>query len=271
MTAQKKTKEITPYQEVGATLDKMKSQFALVLPSTTTPEKFIRIVRTALQITPSLLDCDRNTLYAACMRAAQDGLLPDGREGAIVQFGKTAQWMPMIGGLCKKARNSGEIESIDAVVVKENDEFSYWYDEKGAHFLHRPKKSDRGNDVLTYAFALTKQGFFFEPVDEQQMVEIEKVSRAKNGPWKGPFRGEMKRKSALRRLCKYRLPSSTDVEDVLNREDEQYDVTESVDAPAEQAPTKSSRLAGLISADEGAELDRPWNEETDGPRPESAT
>uniref|UniRef100_UPI00195373C4 recombinase RecT n=1 Tax=Klebsiella aerogenes TaxID=548 RepID=UPI00195373C4 len=45
------------------------------------------------------------------------GLLPDGREGAIVEFSGKAQWMPMIGGLRKKVRNSGEIATWEAHVV----------------------------------------------------------------------------------------------------------------------------------------------------------
>jgi recombination protein RecT len=86
-------------------------------------------------------------------------------------------------------------------------------------------RGERGNPFLTYAFAITKDGgFYFEEIDEKQMGEIEKASRAKMGPWKGPFRDEMKRKSAIRRLAKYRLPSSTDLDDIIRRDDEFFDL-----------------------------------------------
>lgn len=273
MTAAKKeSKEVTPFQQVGSMLKRMEKEFKTALPTTVKADKFVRCILTELQANPELLVADRNSLYGACMRAAQDGLLPDRREGALVIFGKNVQWMPMVFGLCKRARNSGEIEDMDAVVVKENDQFDYWYDEKGVHFMHKPAKLNRGNDVLTYAFARTKTGgSFFEPIDEQQMAEIEKVSRAKNGPWKGPFRGEMKRKSAIRRMCKYRLPSSTDIDDVFKREDEQYDVTpENMAEPTETA-TKPSRLSGLLGKEDAAELaNQDWDVNRDGPKPEQA-
>jgi len=206
-------RSLTPIQEVSSMLNRMKGQFQNVLPTHTTPEKFIRIVLTALSNNSDLLKCNRQSLYLSCLRAAQDGLLPDGREGAIVPFKNVAQWMPMVGGLCKKARNSGEILSIDACVVYANDEFDSWVDEKGPHFKHRRARADRGEAILTYAYAMLKNGgFAYEEIDEAQMAEIEKMSRASNGPWKGPFRDEMRRKSAIRRLCKYRLPSSTDLD-----------------------------------------------------------
>jgi recombination protein RecT len=43
------------------------------------------------------------------VRLAQDGLLPDGREAAIVKFGNKAQAMPMIAGILKKIRQSGDV------------------------------------------------------------------------------------------------------------------------------------------------------------------
>lgn len=243
MTAQKKA--LAPIEDLRQNLTRMSDEFKKALPAHIEPDKFIRVVMTAIQNTPSILECDRRTLYGACMRAATDGLLPDGREGAIVAYGKTATWVPMVGGLCKKARNSGEIASIDAQVVYQNDIYEHWTDEKGPHFNHVKERGERGGPVLTYAYAITKDGgFFFEEITEEQMADIEAVSRAKTGPWKGPFKDEMRRKSAIRRLAKYRLPSSTDLEDVIRRDDEAFD---SEAAPSADSSPTSSRLSKLIS------------------------
>src|SRR3546814_9174090 len=73
-------------------------------------EKFHRVAVTAISSNPDLLNVDRTSLFGALMKAAQDGLLPDGREGAIVPFKGKASWMPMVAGIMKKVRNSGEIE-----------------------------------------------------------------------------------------------------------------------------------------------------------------
>lgn len=247
MSSQQQPKAIEPIVEIRRNLELMSPEFEKVLPPHIKPERFIRVVYTALKLNPDLLQCDRQSLYASCMKAANDALLPDNREGAIVPFGRQAQWMPMIAGICKKARNSGEILSIDAQVVYANDQYDSWIDEKGPHFSHRKSRGERGEPVLTYAYALTKDGgFFHEEIDESQMADIEAVSRGKTGPWKGAFRDEMKRKSAIRRLAKYRLPSSTDLDEIIRRDDEVFDVKG--ESPAQpEAPTRPARLGKIIN------------------------
>lgn len=66
---------------------------------------------TAVQSNPALLSADRQTLFQACMKCAQDGLLPDGREAALVIFRTkkkidnrdvwvdAVQYMPMVAGV----------------------------------------------------------------------------------------------------------------------------------------------------------------------------
>jgi hypothetical protein len=104
---------ITRPREFGAQLTEMKGHLAQALPAGIAPERFMRVTLTAIQLQPELLECDRKSLLLACLRAANDGLMPDGREGAFVVFktksGKKAQWMPMFAGLLKKVRNTGEL------------------------------------------------------------------------------------------------------------------------------------------------------------------
>ena len=54
-------------------------QFRMVLPNHISVEKFQRTVLTAVQNDPELLNADRQSLLLACMKCAQDGLLPDKR------------------------------------------------------------------------------------------------------------------------------------------------------------------------------------------------
>lgn len=60
------------------TLEKQKGEIAKALPEDIPAERFIRTALTAVQVNPDLLDADRQSLFIACMKAAQDGLLPDG-------------------------------------------------------------------------------------------------------------------------------------------------------------------------------------------------
>ena len=70
-------KEVKPIDTVRAVFDKMKPQFAMVLPRHITPDRMVRVALTAIQNTPKLLDCDKTSLYSAVMRAAQLGLEPE--------------------------------------------------------------------------------------------------------------------------------------------------------------------------------------------------
>ena len=218
--------EIKPVDDIRKSFMSMEAQFKMVLPEQVPVERFIRVILTAVQNNPQLLQVNRQSLFSAAMKAATDGLLADGREGAIIPFKGNAQWLPMIAGILKKVRNSGELSTITSQVVYEHDEFDYFLDFEGEHLKHRPKlDGDRGKPRLTYAIAKTKDGgVYTEVMTEEQMNAVRNMSRAKDsGPWSGPFEDEMRRKTALRRLSK-RLPMSTDLEDVIRRDDDLYDL-----------------------------------------------
>lgn len=248
MTTQATNKLPSPIDIVRNDLQKMEGQLMMALPSHIKPDKFIRVTMTALQNNPDLMSCDRMSLYNAVMRAAQDGLLPDGRESAIVKYGNKASYQMMVGGVCKKARNSGEIKDIDAQVVHENDEYTYWTDETGAHFRHVKARQDRGAPVSTYAYARTKEGgFYFEELSEEEIQDVRKVSKSQSGPWNGPFASEMRRKTAIRRLAKYRLPSSTDLDEAIRADDDLYEL----EPATHKASSLSARLHAKTEMDPG--------------------
>ncbi|SRR6266446_842847 len=236
--------KITPQDEVCRRLAEREKDFKTALPPQIPSARFVRVAQTAVRNNPKIVECDRATLYSAFFKCAADGLLPDGREAAIVPFGSTAQYMPMVQGICKKARNSGEIKTINAQVVFKNDIYEHWIDESGEHFKHVPARGDRGEPILAYAFSQTKDnGVFFEELDMVQLKAIEGMSRQKGGPWSGPFRTEMMRKSAIRRLLKYRVPSSSDIDELIRQDDPIYDKDPEPPKPAE---TTSSRLRGIV-------------------------
>jgi recombination protein RecT len=144
-------KKISPQDEVCMALTAAEPTFKMSLPPQIPSTKFIRVAQTAIRQTPALAGLDRQSLYAAFHKCAADGLLPDGREAAIVPFGQTATYMPMIQGICKKARNSGEIKTINAQIVYKNDAYEHWIDESGEHFKHVPTREEKGEAILAYA------------------------------------------------------------------------------------------------------------------------
>jgi recombination protein RecT len=241
----------TQLAEFRTTVDRLGDEFCKALPKHITVAKFQRTVVSAVAGNQELLLADRTSLLSSCMKAASDGLLLDGREAALVIFKtktgdggwiKAVQYMPMIGGILKKIRNSGELESITSEVVYDHDEFDRWIDEDGEHFKHRPSYGEeRGKAKLVYAFARTKDGGkYLEVMDVAAVEKVRAVSKAKDsGPWV-QWWDEMARKTATRRLGK-RLPMSTDVAEMFERDDaENVDFTQ-----AEQTTVRPDRPVRL--------------------------
>ena len=252
------TKALALVDEVKGSLAKMGDQFKLALPPHIPVERFVRVVQTAVTTSPDLVAADRTSLFAAAMKAAQEGLLPDGKEAAIVVYNvnignkanpkwiKKAQFMPMVAGILKKVRNSGELAMITSNVIYKSDQFKYWVDQEGEHIHHEPNLfGDRGERIGVYSFARTKDGAVYIDVMRKEEVEAARnVSRAKDsGPWSGPFENEMWKKTSIKRLSK-RLPMSTDLEMTVKSDDELFTPPEPTteDEPPKEPKKKSSRL-----------------------------
>lgn len=213
---------------VRGQLTQMGPQFQMALPKHMPLERFERVVLTACQNNPDLMfKVTRQSFFNACMRAAQDGLLPDGREGAIVPMADKASWIPMVYGLRKKVRNSGELVDWDVHLVYENDEFNYALGDNPFIF-HKPAMNQRGKLVGGYSIAHLKDGGTSrEVMGIEAIEEIRKqASRAKSpdSPWNvAAYYPEMCRKTIARRHSKM-LPMSSDLDDLLRRDDDIYDL-----------------------------------------------
>ena len=252
-----------PVQVIRQTMTQMAPEFKAALPAHVPVEKFTRVALTAIQNAPELLEADRRSLFGACVRLAQDGLLPDGREAALVIFNtkdrgtggwvKKVQAMPMIAGVLKKVRQSGEVSKVSAQVVYENDHFvvRYGFDED---VEHNPPALDkpRGKPIGAYATAVLKDGSqLLEVMSLEEINKVRNVSRSKDkGPWVDWF-DEMARKTVMRRLAK-RLPMSTDLEEQVFQRDETMSANAAapalavVEQPEPAAPV--SRLDALEDA-----------------------
>lgn len=250
----------SPVAVIRENLAAMAPEFKAALPAHVPVEKFSRVAMTAINSNPDLIAADRRSLFGACVRLAQDGLLPDGREAALVIFNtkdknggwsKKVQAMPMIAGILKKIRQSGEVAKVSAQVVYENDHFvvKYGFDED---VEHTPPSLDkpRGKPIGAYATAVLKDGSqLLEVMNLEEINKVRNVSRSKDkGPWQDWW-DEMARKTVMRRLAK-RLPMSTDIEEQIFERDE----TLNADKPAlaivdQQEPSAPvSRLDALEDA-----------------------
>lgn len=250
----------SPITIVRQQLDQMEEQFKAALPAHIPVERFKRVVMTAIQNNPELVECDRRSLWNAAIRAAQDGLLPDGREGAMVvrldpRRGKVANWQPMIAGIRKKVRNSGEIADWNAYVVYENDEFEYELGDT-PFIRHKPTLADPGKPIATYSVALLKSGEKSREVmpisevyrirDRSDAWRAFRAGKIKSTPW-STDEGEMIRKTVARRHSKV-LPMSTDLDDLIRRDDALYDFQGAGDGAREPAKARPRSLTAALDA-----------------------
>lgn len=208
--------------------DLMQHKFSTMLPSDVPVARFTEVVLRAVQEDPALMgpNTDKQSLFLACQRAASDGLLPDKREGALVMYGSKVQWQPMIGGLRKRLAAAGF--DLRAECVYEGDTFDYDLgDNPGITHKAPPLGTARGAMLGAYAIAtnLATGEKYREVMSLDELNAVAAVSRAGNGgPWKGPFRGEMCRKTVGKRLIKSLPIDDRRLQEVIARDNEQFDM-----------------------------------------------
>lgn len=275
MATQLAERRASPVEVIRQNIMTLAPEFRAALPAHVTVEKFSRVAMTAIQNTPELADADRKSLFGAIVRLAQDGLLPDGREAALVIFktkNKSGGWdakvqaMPMMAGLLKKVRQSGDVSKVSARVVHEHDEFSinYGFDDEIKH-VPPPLDKPRGKAIGAYAVAVLADGSrYIEVMSLEDIERVRAVSKSKDnqyGPWV-QWWGEMARKTVFRRLSKW-LPMSTDLEEAFAR-DETLSVR--YDGEAVQAVTAQpvSRLDALEHQIQGGDHDPATGEVLEG-------
>jgi len=254
------TEKVHPIVEFKGELEKRSGDFKAALPAHIPAERFIRTTVTAIQNSPDILECTKASILTSCMKAAQDGLVLDGREAALVKYNvkegdkwvAKAQYMPMIAGVMKLVRNSGQLSSLTAQVVYSGDKFSY-NPASGEAPNHEPDWfGKRGTVIGVYAVARLKDGSVVVEVMSRDDVEaIRARSKGKDkGPWVTDW-NEMARKTVIRRISKY-LPKSTDRDDdarlfsAIERHDEDFDF-EAEAEPATAPKQKRKRAAEILS------------------------
>jgi recombination protein RecT len=255
-------------------LQKMESQFKFALPAHIPVERFLRVINTALQNNPDLLKCAEQSFFNACMKAAQDGLLPDGREAALAPYRSEgqllAQYLPMIAGIRKKVRNSGVLADWNVQVVQEGDEFDYQLGDNP--FIHHKPAERGGRDRpvrFAYSIATYPDGTKSrEVMNIDQLRDIQKKSKAKSGPWSDPvFFGEMCRKTVAK-LHSKQLPMSTDLDTLMRRDDELYDFTGAKERAKEAQARRPASVREALDRFSAAAPLPPPNDDVPGAEPE---
>jgi len=206
------TKSVDPAKTMKAYVTQMKGEIAKALPSVLTPERFTRVVTSALSSTPMLAQTTPQSFLGAMMTAAQLGLEPNtplGQAYLIPYKNKghmECQFQLGYKGLIDLAYRYGQVTSIQAHEVYQNDEFNFSFG-LNPTLHHVPARGDRGETVYYYAVFHTKGGGFGFEVMSREDVEshARKYSKAYStgySPWSTNF-DEMAKKTVLKKTLKY--------------------------------------------------------------------
>lgn len=269
-------KQLTPIDMFRSQIDNQKKELAKVLPVGIDPERFVRTVITSVQMNEELLYADRRSLFGACMKAAQDGLLPDGREAVlniyntkqkvngVEEWVPTVQYLPMVRGILKTVRNSGQVAHVDAAAVFAKDEFRFQRGDD-PKIVHEPYMGEEDPGLVVAAYIIVKldNGEIHREVMPRRDIEktraASKSGNGANSPWTKWY-DQMAIKAVIKRAAKL-LPSSSEALDrVIAHDNEDYEFNQrgtaiEMTAPAAPAPAprqlqanRSSRLADIVGS-----------------------
>lgn len=240
MTANERISFEEAFKKFVDDLSVYKTQVEAVLPSGISFARFRSVIIMAIRRTPKLVECERTSLINACIYAAHDGLLPDGRDAVILPVYNTlnkcweASYRSMVAGLIRQIISSGAATKIQPFVVYRGEEFEI-FGGSDARIHHRiePDGQRRGDPIGIYAVAGLKVGdSTFQYMTVEQIEEVRKIAQTQK-VWEKHWE-EMGIKTVIRRLRK-RLAGQSEIQDIEERL--MFPQYAAAPAPALGAPT----------------------------------
>ena len=185
---------------------------ALLERSGYSQEAYCRVVLNAMVQTPQVAECNLGSLQQALLDAMNAGLVPDGRESAIVPFKGKAQLIIMIEGRLKLAQQATKGLVVRAMAVYADDEWEY---SEGLRprldHVPNPGASNAPEDLI-YVYATAQIPGALEPqYDVMARATVDRYRAYSASPTRGPWAThfeEMAKNAVLKRLLK-RLPKSS--------------------------------------------------------------
>ena len=204
------TKQETALAVKGRVESRVAMSGALLERMGYTVEQYERVCLNALLVSPGLGECSPHSMDVAITQCITAGLIPDGKQAAIIPFKQVATLVPMTDGLVMLAHQATTGLSIRTRVVYAQDDWEY---EEGLTPImrHKPNPAADHSDgmvIATYAIARRPGSIDpdFEVMDRATIDRYRGYSRARSGPWDTHY-VEMAEKTVLKQLLK-RLPKS---------------------------------------------------------------
>jgi recombination protein RecT len=274
---------LTPYKVIEGKLIENKDRMLALASRHIEFEKTFESVLLKVAQDPKLQQCSASSIVLSTMNMMEVGLSCAGTKGLayLVPFWNNkkkcleCQYIPGYRGLIDIAKRSGVVTNIMSHPVYVNDYFSLAYG-TNQELIHRPEIiGDPGEMIGCYAIAFFKDGveqFHFMTMVQLDNIRDKTKSKNKAGDIVGPWVSdtvEMYRKIPIRNLFKY-LPSSDELDRVLEIDNESYAIGEADDATPEEKKPLADIVTDIADGIEDADYEDVVDElptETEKPQP----
>lgn len=253
------TTAAAPTKSMQSYIKSMEGEIKKALPSVITPERFTRMILSAVSVNPKLAACTPKSFLAAMMSAAQLGLEPNtplGQAYLIPYKNKNVlevQFQIGYKGLLDLAYRSGEVDIIQAHIVYKNDTFECEYG-LNPTLKHIPADKEKGEPIKVYAVFRTKTGGFgFEVMSMDEVRDHAKKYSQSYGssysPWANNFE-EMAKKTVLKKVLKYAPMKSDFVKGIVQDETVKTEITEDMYSVPNSMAFEDAEDADFVEVDE---------------------
>ncbi len=173
------------------------------LPKWIDADRFIITAMMALNRSWKLQNCTETSFYLSILESARSGLLPDGKEAAIIPYKDQAEFQPMAVGITRLMLRAEGVLKIEARCVHKGDYFDFAYGDE-PYVKHKPEPGTDREVIAAYAILWRKET---SPTPEitwrDEIDKARQQSRAPNGPHWTIWFSETCRKVPIKRLGKY--------------------------------------------------------------------
>ena len=191
-----------------ASLESERTVIRSQLPSDVDLDTFINTAKIAVTQNPDLLAAVlRQSLFIALQKAARQGLMPDGKQGALIVRWNSERrceevcWQPMVWGMVSLGRRTGDIRTFSAQIVYQNEPFRILQGEEDRYEHERvPEHEAKGLEFAVGAYCIItgRDGVRTRRwMSAPRIRAVKDSSKAARGPWHGSFEDEMWIKTVL--------------------------------------------------------------------------
>lgn len=256
-----------------ALVEQKRPDIESLLPSYMTPARFFALIR-QIEKNPKLMECTPESLLECVIKAAECGFEIGGPDDHcyLIPYGKQAQLQAGWKGMIFRLVQAHAASHIFADLVREGDEFRVISGTK-RELVHIPAEK-RGKILKAYAVAILPNGIAdFEVFEPDDIDAIEKaalrISGGKPSPAWQSFRGEMIKKSVIKRLGKRLQGDRRASPDELDRLRATLELKGDIDLDrvkqAEQAnadlPDPPRKVEGELQVKKDSDADKPLSDD----------